>query len=117
MARFEAAIFEMLDFQLRRQGLCSLIQRGMGALRHGGDACIDAERQADQRMAEQQAFDFGQRQDTFDPAVGFDVEKRAAMAKCLFDHCFPTGAVEKCRLRAGLHEFVPTGKIGGLQLA
>ena len=64
-------------------------------------------------MPEQQAFDFGERQDADDAAVALRQQVMRAMAKSLFDDGFPAGAMEKRGLRAGFDKGVPLFNVGG----
>ena len=67
--------------------------RGFGAV--GRHAAVDGERQADQRVAEQQALHVRQRQHAFDAAVGFGVQEVRVVAEDLAQDLLPAGAVEE----------------------
>ncbi len=59
------------------------------------DAAVDAERRRDQRVAEQQALDLGERQHADDLAVALGEQVMGAVAEGALQHVLPVGEVEE----------------------
>src|SRR5260221_11704047 len=112
----ERTILEMVDPPLLRQRLGGLSEHAPCPLAPRRNSAVDAKRQRNQRVPEQNAPHLGKRQDPLDPATGFSVEELGTMPERLFDDGLPSGAMEECGLGAAGYELVPPGKIDGLQL-
>src|SRR5262249_274174 len=106
----------MADAELLRQRHRCFVESGARLIARRGDGGVDAERQGDQRVPEQKALHFRERQDALDLSVGFCVEEGRAMRERALDYGLPARAVEEGGLRAGGNELVPPGGLCGLKL-
>ena len=102
-----AAVFEVADAELARQRIGGAVQHGQHGRMFGDRAAVHAERHRAQRMAEQAALDFGQRQHADDAAVLLDVVEEGLDAERSLDHRLPAGQVEEGGGGGGAHEGVP----------
>ncbi len=75
-------------------------------------AAVHAERQRDQRVAEQAALHLGERKDAGDRAGALGDEIVRAVAKDTFDDVPPADAMKEGRVGTALNEFFPGSGIG-----
>jgi hypothetical protein len=80
-----------------------------------GRAAVHAERHRAERVAEQPALDFRERQHALDLAVLLHVIEPGLDAERAFDHLLPAGQVEEGGVGAAAHERVPAAVFVRLQ--
>src|SRR6185369_4686162 len=81
VTRRDVAELQMRNAQAASELLSGVLERLGSLLVARRDTTVDGERQADERMAEQQALDPRQRQDPFNPTVNFGAEEVCLVAE------------------------------------
>src|SRR5262249_3380179 len=95
MLRRAVAEFEVIDAAALRQIARRRLERAPRPLALGRNAAVDAERQPDERVPEQQTLHLGERQHAFDPAAGFGVEEMSLVPELPLDYGLPSGPGEE----------------------
>ena len=111
LARAAIAQLEVGDAQTPAKRLRRAMQGGdcvrLGR-RHAGER---AERQRDERMAEEEALDFGERQHAGDAGGALREKIMRAMAEAAFDDLLPPAAVKERRVGTKLDEPIPVQRV------
>ena len=95
MTALPVAHLEVINAQAPCEVAGGPLERSVRRLVGGDDAAIDAERGRDQRVAEQEALDLGQRQHAHDFAATLREQVVRAVAESAAQHVLPFGEVEE----------------------
>jgi len=116
MALFDVAQLQMGDTELLRQFLRSTLERigNIGAV--CGDTSVDGERQADERMAENETPDVRKRKHPLDLAADLGVQEMCFMTEHVAKNPLPACAMKERGLCAAGDERIPARRLPGIVL-